>query len=86
MIRMIPASTAAPTRRSMWGYGITADVAQGMESPMSEVTDRIDKIDQMLFDAGVMVLSAKTVAQRRAADDAILDARVELMRLRSRFE
>lgn len=35
MIRMIPASTAAPTRRSMWGYCITADVAQEMESPMT---------------------------------------------------
>lgn len=53
---------------------------------MSEVTDRIDKIDQMLFDVSVLVLSAKTVAQRRAADDAIQDARVELMRLQSRFE
>ncbi|WP_220096601.1 hypothetical protein [Mycobacteroides abscessus] len=53
---------------------------------MSEVTDRIDKIDRMLFYAGVLVLSAKTVAQRRAVDDAIQDARVELMRLRLRFE
>ncbi|SKD59528.1 Uncharacterised protein [Mycobacteroides abscessus subsp. massiliense] len=52
---------------------------------MSDVTDRIDKIDQMLFDAGVMVLSAKTGAQRKAADRKIMDARVELMRLRSRF-
>ncbi|WP_207558343.1 hypothetical protein, partial [Mycobacteroides abscessus] len=69
---------AAPPRRSMCGYGITADVAQEMVIPMSEVTDRIDKIDQMLFDAGVMVLSAKTGAQRKAADRKIMDARVEL--------
>ncbi|SKU53953.1 Uncharacterised protein [Mycobacteroides abscessus subsp. bolletii] len=53
---------------------------------MSEVTDRIDKIDQMLFDASVLVLSAKTFAQRRAADHKITDARVELDKLRSRFE
>ncbi|WJJ55425.1 hypothetical protein PROPHIT492_18 [Mycobacterium phage prophiT49-2] len=54
--------------------------------PLSEVTDRIDLIDQMLFDAGVMVLSAKTGAQRKAADRKIMDARVELDKLRSRFE
>ncbi|WP_016895823.1 hypothetical protein [Mycobacteroides abscessus] len=53
---------------------------------MSEVTDRIDKIDQMLFDAGVMVLSAKTGVQRKEADRKTMDARVELNKLRSRFK
>lgn len=53
---------------------------------MSDTTDHIDKIDQMLFDASVLVLSAKTVAQRRAADHKITAARVELEKLRSRFE
>ncbi|WP_157931641.1 hypothetical protein [Mycobacteroides abscessus] len=53
---------------------------------MSDVTDRIDKIDRMLFDAGVLVISAKTGAQRRAADNKIMDARAELDKLRSRFE
>ncbi|SKY04396.1 Uncharacterised protein [Mycobacteroides abscessus subsp. massiliense] len=53
---------------------------------MSEVTDRIDKIDQMLFDAGVLVLSAKTFTQRRAAELKITAARIDLDILRSRFE
>ncbi|SHQ62414.1 Uncharacterised protein [Mycobacteroides abscessus subsp. bolletii] len=53
---------------------------------MSDTTDRIDKIDRMLFDASVLVFSAKTDAQRRAAVNEIMDARVELDKLRSRFE
>lgn len=62
------------------------EIFSGGIGPLSEVTDRIDLIDQMLFDAGVMVLSAKTGAQRKAADRKIMDARVELDKLRSRFE
>lgn len=53
---------------------------------MSEVTDQIDEIDQMLFDARVLVFLAKTGPQRRDADNKITAARVELEKLRSRFE
>ena len=44
----------------------------------------IDKIDELLFQAGVMVLASHSVATRRAADRKIMDARVELEKLRSR--
>lgn len=40
----------------------------------------------MLFDAGMMVLGAKTVAQRKAADAKIIEVRVQLDKLRSRVE
>jgi hypothetical protein len=50
------------------------------------MTERIDEIDRMLFDAGVLVLSAKTNAARTAADHKITEARVQLDKLRSRFE
>lgn len=53
---------------------------------MSNLTDRIDKIDRMLFDAGVLVLGAKTNAARAAADSMITDIRIELDKLRSRPE
>lgn len=45
--------------------------------------DRIEEIDQLLFDAGVLVLSAKSNAARKAADDKIMEARVRLRQLRS---
>lgn len=52
---------------------------------MSNNIERIDEIDQALFDAGVLVLSAKTSAQRTAADRKITEARVKLQMLRSRM-
>lgn len=52
---------------------------------MSSNIERIDEIDQALFDAGVLVLSAKTSAQRTAADHKITEARVKLQMLRSRM-
>jgi hypothetical protein len=53
---------------------------------MSDMTERIDKIDRMLFDAGIAVLDATTKQARKDADRKIIDARVELDKLRSRFE
>lgn len=48
------------------------------------LTERIDEIDRTLFDAGVLVLSATTNAARKAADQKITEARVQLDKLRSR--
>ena len=48
--------------------------------------ERIDQIDKLLFDAGVLVLSAKTNAARSGADHKIIEARVQLDKLRSRLE
>lgn len=36
--------------------------------------ERIDKIDKLLFDAGVLVLAAKTNAARTLADHKIIEA------------
>lgn len=49
------------------------------------LVERIDEIDKMLFDAGVLVLSAKTNQGRMAADHKITEARVKLDILRSRL-
>lgn len=49
------------------------------------VWDCIEEIDKMLFDAGVLVLSAKTNASRQAADRKIMEARVRLESLRPRL-
>lgn len=49
------------------------------------LAERIDAIDQLLFEAGVLALSARTVAGRREADTKIMDARIELEKLRSIF-
>lgn len=47
--------------------------------------ERADEIDTMLFDAGVLVLSAKTNAARTEADHKITEARVRLEQLRWRL-
>lgn len=49
----------------------------------SVIRERIEEVDRMLFDAGVLVLEAKTNAARAAADRKITDARVKLERLRA---
>lgn len=52
---------------------------------MNDTAARIDTIDQLLFEAGVLALSARTVAGRRETDERIMQARIELEKLRSRF-
>lgn len=47
--------------------------------------ERIDEIDQILFDAGVLVLSAKDGRGRTAADLKVTEARVRLQQLRDRL-
>ena len=44
----------------------------------------LDEIDQMLFDAGCMALSATTPNDRADVDRKITDARVKLQQLRDR--
>lgn len=50
------------------------------------ILDRIEEIDKILFDAGVLILGAKTVKARKDADHKVMDARIKLENLRSRFE
>lgn len=50
------------------------------------LTERIDHIDKMLFDAGILVLNATTKQLRKEADRKIIDARIELRKLRSGVE
>ncbi len=50
------------------------------------LVERIDEIDKMLFDAGILVLNATTKQLRKEADTKIIDARVQLDKLRSRVE
>lgn len=45
--------------------------------------EQIDEIDQLLFDAGVLVFAAKCNRDRKDADRKIMDARVKLQRLRA---
>ena len=46
------------------------------------LAERIDEIDKMLFEAGVLVLSGR----KQDADRKITDARVQLDKLRARVE
>lgn len=46
------------------------------------LAEQFEEIDRMLFDAGVLVLSARSLAERRTADQKITDARVKLEQLR----
>lgn len=50
------------------------------------IPERFDVIDQMLFDAGVLVLHADTKQKRLAADALIINARIEIDKLKSRFD
>lgn len=50
---------------------------------MSDTRRRLDEIDQMLFDAGILVLNATTKQLRKEADSKIMDARVKLSQLRA---
>jgi hypothetical protein len=47
--------------------------------------ERAEAVDTLLFEAGVLILDARTVAGRHAADRKITDARVALEQLRSRL-
>lgn len=53
---------------------------------MSKIADQIEEIDRVLFDAGVLALSANTVAKRKAVDRKIMDARVALVKLEERLK
>lgn len=53
---------------------------------MSHLLERIDKIDLILFHAGIATLSATTKQGRKEADQLIIDARIELDKLRNAIE
>jgi len=49
-------------------------------------TELIDRVDKMLFDATVLALDATTQQKRLDTDRKITEARIELDKLRSRYE
>jgi len=59
--------------------------ARATERKLAGTSERIEEIDRMLFDAGVLTLGATTKQLRKEADSKIMDARVKLEQLRKQL-